>query len=171
MDLKGFSDQMGALEGLELFQQYAAQHGIESASRLTVMDDETAALITKYLWPRIEGKTVIDVGGGIGLLSLHLGEVAARVYCVEANPVWASLFVAHFWAVKSKHVSYLFGAAEEFVGQLHADVAVFCTHSGVASLRAVAGKLATEVIDVYGEIIDGAPGQFHYLAQQLRRMS
>lgn len=71
---------------------YALRHGIESQEMLTVTDDEVANAIAESLAPRIADKTVIEIGGGIGLLALHMGFWAKRVFCIEANPIWAASF-------------------------------------------------------------------------------
>ena len=113
----------------------------------------------------------MEIGGGIGLLALHLGQVAKRVYCIEANPVWASCFLAALLANKPKNVSYLFGAADEFADQIKADVAIFCTHSGIASMKKAAAMFAPEVIDIYGELIDINPTAFDPTARMLRAMT
>ena len=156
-------------EGSDILAEYSARHGIESLGVLTVTDDEGASLIADYLAPRIEGKTVVEIGGGIGLLAMHMGFIAKRVYCIEANPIWASCFLAALMANKPKNVSYLFGAADEFAGLIKADVAVFCTHSGVASMNAAASLFAPVVIDAYGELIASAPEKFDYIARTLRQ--
>lgn len=152
----------------EVLAAYNRRHGILSAEVLTVYDDETAGLVAGYLGPRIEGKTVVEIGGGIGLLAFHLSLYAKRVYCIEANPMWASSFIAALLAQKPKTVSYLFGAADEFAGLIKADVALFCTHSGVDAMRAAAAMFAPVVIDVHGEIIAGNPGAFPADAVRLR---
>lgn len=158
-----------AFEGHEGLELYMARHGIESAGILTVYTDEVAAAITDYLEPRIAGKTVVEIGGGIGLLAMHLGTVAKRVYTIEACPIWASSFIETLLSKKPKNVSYLFGAADEFTGTIRADIALFCTHSGLRSMKAEAAKFAPIVIDVYGEIL--AKGKFDPLACLLRRAS
>lgn len=144
---------------------------IESADILTVTDDETAGLIAEHLAARIEGKIVVEIGGGIGLLALHLSAIAKHVYCIEANPVWASFFEVYFAENKPSNVDYLFGLADRFAGTISADVAIFCTHSGVASMRLAASLFAPVVIDVYGDIIADSPGSFDRLATTLRAMS
>ena len=151
-----------------VFNDYTARHGILSQDVLTVMDDETADTIAESLESRIAGKTVVEIGGGIGILALHMGLRAKKVFCIEANPIWASTFVACLLVAKPKNVSYLFGAADEFVGSIKADVAVFCTHSGVDSMIAAAKLFAPTVIDVYGEIIASNPTHFDALARKLR---
>lgn len=105
-----------AMEGSEASLAYSERHGVRSAAVLTVHDDETAHLAALHLKPRIEGKTVVEIGGGIGLLALHMGQYAKRVYCIEANAAWSWSFACLLLHNKPKNVSYLFGAADEFLG-------------------------------------------------------
>lgn len=136
---------------------YHERHGVNSAQILTVYDDETASLVANHLAPRIEGKVVIEIGGGIGLLAFHLSLFAERIYCIEAEPVWAWTYVRCLYDRKPSNVSYLFGAAQQFEGMLRGNVALFCTHSDAVGMRELAGRFAPEVIDVYGEITKGDP--------------
>lgn len=159
-----------AMEGSEPAHEYSERHGINSQAVLTVLDDETAGLIAEHLAPRIEGRTVIEIGGGIGLLSLHLGTIAKRVYCIEANPMWSWVFAAILLHQKPRNVSYLFGAADEFVGTIKGDVAVYCTHSDVKGMGLIAAQFAPLTIDIYGEIIKGAPESFDAVARTLREV-
>jgi predicted RNA methylase len=140
------------MEGSPAVDAYAERHDIHSAAILTVHDDETADLIAGYLAPRIEGKIVVEIGGGIGLLALHMADYAKRVFCIEANPMWSWTFAALLLTHKPKNVSYLFGTASEFEGQLRGDVALFCTHSDTAGMREAARPFADTIIDVYGEV-------------------
>jgi predicted RNA methylase len=149
---------------------YAERHNIASAAVLTVTDDETAGLIAEHLAPRIEGKTVVEIGGGIGLLALHMGHIAKRVYCIEANPMWSWVFAGTLLHHKPKNVSFLFGSADEFVGAIKGDVAIFCTHSDVTGIGLVAAQFAPVVIDVYGELIAAYPDAFDKTASALRAM-
>lgn len=160
-----------ALEGSEVAEAYSERHGIKSAAVLTVYDDEMAGNLAEHLAPRIMGKTVVEIGGGIGLLSMHLGFHAKRVFCIEASPAWSWAFVGCLFAGKPKNVSFLFGAAEEFVGLIKADVAICCTHSDVTGLREIGLKFAPEYIDVYGEMIAANPGAFDETASFLRGLS
>lgn len=150
---------------------YAERHGLTSQAVLTVTSDETAGLLASHLRTRIEGKTVVEIGGGLGLLSLHMGLIAKRVYCIEANPMWSMLFALELYRKKTKNVSFLLGSADEFVGCIKADVALFCTHSGVESMRLVAAQFAHEVIDVYGEMIAESADKFDPLASLLRKVA
>ena len=147
---------------------YNERHGVEALNSLTVNNEDMAEALTGYLTDRIRGKVVVEIGGGTGLLALHLGQVARRVYCIEANPMWTTFFVAQLYHHKPKHVSFLFGAAAEFAGQIRGDVALFCTHSDVSGMATAAALFAPVVIDVYGEMIERSPELFDPLASQLR---
>ncbi len=105
-------DVYSAYEGSEKMADYSERHGVVSAAVLTVFDDDHASLIAEHLRQRIEGKTVVEIGGGIGLLALHLGTVAKRVYFIEANPMWSWIFAGVVLVKMTKHVSFLFGSAD-----------------------------------------------------------
>jgi len=137
--------------GLRLAHEYSERHGIESADVLTVHNDDRAGLLADLLVPHITGKTVVEIGGGVGLLACHMGRYAKHVYCIEANPAWTWEFLGCIYRQKPKNVSYLFGAADEFAGLIRADVAVIATHSGREAMKAAAAKFAPEIIDLYGE--------------------
>lgn len=142
-----------SMDGNEVMERYSERHGVDSAAILTIYTDETADLVASSLADRIRGKTVIEIGGGIGLLAFHLAQHAKRVYCIEANPMWAWTFAGVLLQSKPVNVSYLFGSAQEFVGQIVGDVALFCTHSDARGMRIVGRGFAPEVIDVYGDIV------------------
>lgn len=141
-----------AMEGSDVAETYADRHGVESAAILTNIDDEQCGLIADYLRDRIEGRIVVEIGGGIGLLAFHMAQYAKRVYVIEASPAWSWAFTALLYRDKPKNVSFLFGAADEFTGVIRADVALFCTHSGVPSMKAAARLFSETVIDVYAEV-------------------
>ncbi len=111
---------------------------------------------------------VVSLCRGAHSLLDSWGWSAKRVYCIEANPMWSWIFASMLIEKKLRNVSYLFGSADEFVGCIKADVAIFCTHSGVQPLRLVAGQFAPEVIDVYGEIIKAAPQHFNQMLREFR---
>jgi len=159
------------LEATASYASFAERHNIQSAATLTVTDAEVAASIAQRLEDRIRGKTVVEIGGGWGLLSLYMGAVARRVYCIEANPMWSMIFTQLLLEIKPKNVSFVFGAADEFVGCIKADIAVICTHSDVSGMKLVGRQLANEIIDVYGEMIDADPEAFDPIARKLRSLT
>lgn len=155
----------------EAYSAFAGRHNIRSAPNLTVIESETAELICERLAPRIAGKTVVEIGGGIGILSLAMASVAKRVYCIEANPTWAAIWTQIMVEKKPKNLSYIFGAADEFVGCIRGDITVICTHSDVQGLKIVGRQFAPELIDVYGELIEENPAAFDAAASRLRSVS
>ena len=157
------------MDGNPLGEKYSERHGIKSAAVLTVYDDETAHLIASHLEPRIAGRIVVEIGGGIGLLGCHLATYAKRVYCIEANPMWSWTFATALLAHKPKNLSYLFGAADEFPS-ITGDVALFCTHSGKQDMVRVGKRFADTVIDVYGELIASDPEKFDKFARTMREV-
>lgn len=169
MDLSDALTQVyDAMLGSEVAMEYSRRHGIQSQAVLTVYDDEIAGLIAAHLAPRIEGRVVVEIGGGIGLLAFHLGLYAKRVYCIEANPMWSWTFAQCLLAKKPKNVSYLFGAADEFIGRIRGNVALFCTHSDVSGMKRLGEMFADTVIDVHGEIIKTDPERFDKFARTAR---
>ncbi len=159
------------MEGSQASLDFSERHNINSAAVLTMTNDETAGLMAEYLAPRIEGKTVIEIGGGIGLLALHMGQFAKRVYCIEANPMWSITFAHLLLAHKPKNVSFLFGAADEFIGTIKGDVAIYLTHSDVTGMGLIAAQFAPVVIDVYSEMIAANPDGFDPIARELRKFA
>lgn len=161
----------GDASASETYAGYAQRHGIRSAPLLTIVDFETAVLIAERLEPRIRDKVVVEIGGGLGLAAVAMGAFARRVYCIDANPLWAHGFTQLLLQRKPKNVSYLFGAAAEFMDYIRADVAVLLTHSDVAGMMATAARFAPETIDVYGEMIAESPSAFDPWAQQARKFA
>lgn len=141
-----------ALQASEAYRAYRKRHGIEAANILSVIGEPIVDGVMARLGPEISGKVVVEIGAGTGLLGVRMGELAKRVFCIEANPLWGYAFVHDLIASKPKNVSFLLGAAEEFEGIVEGNVAVFCAHIGVGSLARIAGKFAPRVIDVYGEL-------------------
>jgi hypothetical protein len=143
-------------DGSELLAGYHQRHSTASACILTVTDDERAAQISAWLEPRIAGKVVVEIGAGLGLLAMHMAQVAKRVYAIEVDPAWTSCFLACLYAAKPTNLTFIFGRAED-APPLVADVALFCTHSGHDSLYHNAARFAPQIIDVYAELLRDHP--------------
>lgn len=151
--LDAYYEQM---EGNEVTNEYHMRHGTESACILTNYDDEHAAAVAEYLRERVTGKIVVEIGAGIGLLACHVAQDARRVYAIEVDPAWSSVFVNFLYDKKPANLTFIFGKAEE-APPLVADVAFFCTHSGRESMHRAATLFAPEVIDVYAELLKDKP--------------
>lgn len=146
------------MDGSPLLENYHARHGTQSAVILTVCDDEKASDIAEYLRPRIEGKVVVEIGAGIGLLACHLATVAKRVFAIEVDPNWTSCFLVAMYERKPPNLTFIFGRAQD-APHIAADVALFCTHSAHAELYQQATRFAPTVIDVYAELLKQEAGQ------------
>jgi precorrin-6B methylase 2 len=138
------------------------RHGLQSACILTVTTDEQADAIASWLAPRIAGKVVVEIGAGIGLLACHMAQYAKKVYAIEMDPAWTSVFVWQMYAKKPANLTFIFGKAEE-APPIAADVALFCTHSGHSMFWMAASRFAPTVIDVYTEILP--PGAYTALME------
>lgn len=135
-----------------IVEDYDKRHGIKSAAILTI-DFERAELLMEHLRKRIKGKIVLDLGGGTGLLGCALALYAKKVFVIEANPCWSFVYAVNLYKHKPKNLTYIFGAASELRGLIHADVVLFCTHSGHEEMRKEAKHFGDTVIDVYAEIL------------------
>lgn len=156
-EMKGLLDRCYAeMDGNESVEAYHERHGTASACILTNYDDEHAALVADHLRERVAGKVVVEIGAGIGLLACHVAMDARRLYAIEVDPVWSSVFVWMLYAKKPPNLSFIFGKAEE-APPIAADVAFFCTHSGRESLYRAASRFAPVVIDVYAELMKDNP--------------
>lgn len=141
------------LEGSHAVMEYGARHGVKSAAILTIFEPERAEQVAAWLCPRIHGKTVVEIGAGIGLLAMALAvDCAARVYAIEAQPSWTWVYVQHLHAKKPKNLTFIFAAADEMAGQIRADVALFLTQSDREGMRRAGLLFAPEVIDVWAEL-------------------
>jgi hypothetical protein len=138
-------------EGLESMEEFHRKHMTPSLGILTVYEKEYAIKITKELFDRIADKVVIEIGAGIGLLSVCMATIAQRVYAIEVDPAWAWGFTKILYDLKQPNLTYIFGKAESMVGLLKADVVVILTRSGHEEMQEIAGKFGGLVIDFYEE--------------------
>jgi D-arabinose 1-dehydrogenase-like Zn-dependent alcohol dehydrogenase len=136
----------GQPEDTQAIRRYCERHGVNSMLVLTIDTYYTALKEAEAIWPRIEGRTVVEIGAGVGMLALQMAKAARRVFAIEADPSWAWVFTEHLYALKPANLTYIFGAAAEVAGLLHADVAVVYTRSDVPQMLALAGQFAPEVI-------------------------
>jgi hypothetical protein len=146
----------GRLDGNETVEEYHRRHETESACILTNCDDEHAGFVAEHLREKIEGKIVVEIGAGVGLLACHLAMYAKRVYAIEVDPAWTASFVWCLYEKKPANLTFIFGRAEE-APPIAADVALFCTYSGRESMHKAATLFAPEVIDVYADLMRDNP--------------
>jgi SAM-dependent methyltransferase len=133
-------------DGDESIEQYHERHGVKSMLILTVTSYYNAFQEVERFWPRIKDKTVVEIGAGVGMLSLHMAKFAKRVFAIEADPSWSSVFVDVLYGLKPPNLTFIFGSAEELIGLIRADVAVVYTRSDIEGMTALARRFAPEVI-------------------------
>lgn len=138
-----------AQEGSVSLEEYHARHMTSSLGVLTVLSEYDARQIVKPLRRDILGKTVVEIGAGVGYCALMLARYATKVYAIESDPAWSWMFTHHLYERKPSHLTWIFGRAEEVADSLRADVAIIVTRSGHAEMQAVARRMAPRVIDVY----------------------
>lgn len=159
------------MDGSEEVMRYSRRHGIDSLAVLTMYDDERASLVARHLADRVRGKVVVEIGGAFGLLALHLSDFAKRIFVIEANPVWTSVYVAFLHRHKPKNVTFIFGSADEVKDHIRGDIGIFCTHSDARGMMRMAQLFAPEVVDVYGDLLDGMNGDELPFMKSMRQES
>ncbi len=136
---------------LPLVEEFHRRHMTPSCGVITACDIKRCAEIVFKIRDRIKDKTVIEVGAGVGLLSIIMASLAKQVYAIEVDPAWSWGFTEVLYDVKPPNLTFIFGKAETMIDVLHGDVAVIVTRSGHKEMQKVGHKLAKEVIDVYLE--------------------
>jgi hypothetical protein len=134
-----------------LVDEFHKLHMTPACGVVTTYNIKRCAEIVFKIRDRIKDKTVIEVGAGVGLLSIIMANFAKRVYAIEVDPAWAWGFTEVLYDVKPPNLTFIFGKAETMIDILHGDIAVIVTRSGHKEMQRVARKLAKEVIDVYLE--------------------
>ena len=134
------------LEGCEDLMKYHERHGIPSLLILTQHDPRTAVQSVAAFKDKIIGKTVVEIGAGVGYLALEMARYATRVFAIEADPAWSWVFTRALYAHKPENLTWIFGTAESVADFIKADIAVVFTRSGIPGMKQVAAKMAPVVI-------------------------
>lgn len=129
--------------------RYRDRHETESACILTITSVEQASRVVAWIDDRIKGKTIVEVGAGVGIFALALAKRAAHVYAIESDPCWTWAFVQHLYETKPSNLTWIFGQAEELRGRIGGDIAIVLTRSGIPRMRKIARFFAPEVIMLY----------------------
>lgn len=154
------------IDGSRVVDEYHLRHGVEALLILTVSSYYGAQAEVQKLLPHIEGKDVVEIGAGVGMLSIQIARYAKRVWAIEADPAWSWVFTNCLYAVKPTNLTWIFGNARDFIGVLRPDVAVVYTRSDVKGMGAIAAQMAPFV--VRGPLVEWREryGQ-HMTAEQL----
>jgi SAM-dependent methyltransferase len=133
------------LYGAEQLEDYHERHDTPSLLVLTVRSPEVAAAAVAPWIDEIRGKRVVEIGAGIGYLSLEIAKHAEHVIACELDPAWTWVFVKHLYVNKPPNMTWIFGDAENVVG-VYADVAVIRSYSGLVRMLSTAERIAPRVI-------------------------
>lgn len=133
-------------EGSLAVEQYFADHEINSMLILTVSSWYAAQAEVQKLIPDITGKTVVEIGAGVGMLALQMARYAKYVWAIEADPSWSWVFTEHLYRLKPPNLTWIFGRAQDLIGSLYADVAVIYTRSDLKGMGAIGAAMASRVV-------------------------
>jgi hypothetical protein len=125
---------------------YDERMGLKSKKYLTMMRPSDAKWILDKVRDRITGKTVVEIGAGIGVLAVALAAHASRVYAIEADPMWSFVFSRYLYQAKPTNLTFILDRAENLVDVIKADVAICVTGSAEDQLRELCSRFAPEVI-------------------------
>lgn len=139
-------------EGSESVEGYHSLHEIQSLAILTICSPYEATREVDQFAHRIRGKTVIEIGAGVGFLAMEMARFAKRVYAIEADPAWTWVFTECLYQKKSPNLTWIFGTAESVSDWLRGDVAVIYTRSGIKAMEAQAAKMCP--IAIFGPVLE-----------------
>ena len=117
---------------------------------LTIYDWEVAEREAERLKPLIEGRKVVEIGAGIGLLAACMARYARLVVAVDLDPAWARIYLKHIYPkILAERLPLLYFAGDarhlEALGKVF-DIAVIYTCSGEEQLKQIAGKIACRTV-------------------------
>jgi len=148
----------------------ADRHGVQSAGILTIATPQAAELVARAILPFVRGKTVVEIGSGVGFLALELAKHARQVFAIEASPAWSWAFTKHLFRAKPPNLTWIFGAAESVAGGVCAEVAVVRTRSACCQMVALAETFAPVVVLSHGvraHVSDGTRRDAHRFAEKV----
>lgn len=137
------------LDGYAAAEKFHAKHMTPSCEVITISDRQQVKNILSQIKKDIEGKIIVEIGAGVGLLALGMATIAKEVYAIESDPAWSWAFTKILYGIKQPNLTFIFGKAETMIGKLKVDVAIIVTRSGHAELQSIGRQLANKVIDVY----------------------
>jgi tRNA G37 N-methylase Trm5 len=140
-----------AFLGSEDMERYHREHGTPSLLILTQHSPRIAAEMARLLDKEISGKTVVEIGAGVGFLAIEMAKRAKSVHAIEVDPAWSWVFMKNLYIHKPKNLTWIFGSAETVADWLRAEVAVIVTRSGEGCMRAVAERMAPRVVAPFSD--------------------
>ena len=136
-------------EDSEYFNLIARYHGEIGGGYqliLTIYNETRAKEEVEKIKHLIKDKVVVEIGAGIGLLSLEMAKYAKKVYAFEVDPAWTWVFVKKHLYKKPRNLFFIFGDAREFTDKIKPDIAVIYTESGIKHFLEIAKKFTNKII-------------------------
>ena len=131
----------------------------ESTLILTMYDEEKVRREVEKFRHHICGKTVVEIGAGIGLLALEMAKYAKYVVAIEKDPAWSFVFVKQLYKAGRKNLLFVFGDVDEFLKlfpEFRADVVVIYTRSGYEFFISRALCFLPKLIILNGRVMSGS---------------
>lgn len=124
-------------------RRYQRRMGVKAAHITTMLDRENTRWMMRKLRRRIRGKTVVEIGAGLGVFAIEMAKVAQRVFAIESDPEFTREFVVACYQSKPANLTWIFDTAESVLASglglaMKADVAVVVTGSDEEALRSLA---------------------------------
>jgi len=113
---------------------------------LTIYNEEIAKEEVEKIRDKIEGKVVVEIGAGIGLLALEMAKYAKKVYAFELDPAWSWIFVKKYLYHKPDNLFFIFGDAREFTDKIKPDIVVIYTCSAFKYFLQIAREFSPKII-------------------------
>lgn len=135
--------------------EYKSRHDVRARPYLTILRPSDATWMLDKLRPIVEGKTVVEIGAGIGVLAVALAGIAARVWAIEADPMWGFVFCRWLYRAKPTNLTYVIDSADHLADTIRADIAVIVTGSDEARLFELGRKFAPVVVMPWQDWRDG----------------
>ena len=122
----------------------------DSEHILTFTDWRDASRVAGKLKDLVEGRKVIEVGAGVGLLAAELGKYADLVLAVELDPLWAYGYFRYVYPVvlrEKRPVLYMVGDAF-IMGEIGArfDVGIYAGKSKAGEFTRLLSGIAGTVV-------------------------
>lgn len=108
--------------------------------------------VSKYKF-YLNGKDVIEIGAGIGLLAIEVAKFAKYVYAFELDPAWSWIFVTENFYDKPDNMSFIFGDVRDFAYVLNVDLVIIYAYASKKYFTNIAKIFASSII-LNGEIYD-----------------
>jgi tRNA G46 methylase TrmB len=133
--------------------RYQQRIGVTAAHICTIIAPENTRWLMKKLTPRIEGKVVVEIGAGLGVLSIEMAKVAKHVFAIDSDPEFTGAFVVKLYQERPANLTWIFDTAQGVIASgladaMLADVAVIVTGSDERGLRLLAERFVRAASDI-----------------------